>query len=482
MPLRAVLDRAGLKPEAREVVFFGADRGPEEVEFRTQKFSVEQQYGRSMTRDQVQSSDAFLAWGLNGEPLTRHQGSPLRLLVPGWYGMANVKFLAQIHAQEDAYLGKFQARHYRRLQGEVIDGETKWTERAITHMQPKSFLARVTRNGGTHKVLGVILNDGTPIKSIEVRVDEGPWRPAVTRSVDAREIFVEAVHLRLERRHTGRTHARVARHRRQRQSAADARRAREQEDVPRGQLAVSEKDHDYRSVGDDDTEERKRKTNKHACHARSLFLFRFSFFLYSSPRWRRSRRSSPMDSSKLPRVEMPELVKLFELKPGMTVADVGAGFGAWTMEFAKVVGPTGRVYATDIGAAQLAALRDAANKHANVTVVEGAPQSTNLPPQCCDAILIRDAYHHLTQPDAIVKSLAAALKPGGRLAVIDFPPRPKSEVPSGVPADRLGHGVPSRGVRARSRRACSRTCARSRHGPEQPASVAFLVLFRKSAP
>ena len=116
VPLRAVIDRAGgLRPQAREIVFFGADRGPEEVEFRTQKFSVEQQYGRSMTREQLVSSDAFLAWGLNGEPLTRHQGSPLRLLVPGWYGMANVKWLAHVHAQEDAYLGKFQARHYRTL-------------------------------------------------------------------------------------------------------------------------------------------------------------------------------------------------------------------------------------------------------------------------------------------------------------------------------------------------------------------------------
>ena len=179
VPLRAVLDRGGLRAQAREIVFFGADRGEEEVEFRTQKFKVEQQYGRSMTREQVLGSDAFLAYALNGEPLTRHQGSPLRLLVPGWYGMANVKFLAQIHAQEDAYLGKFQARWYRTLRGEMIDGETKWTEAAISQMQLKSFLARVTRNASGYTMLGVILNDGTPLKSVEVRVDDGPWRPAV---------------------------------------------------------------------------------------------------------------------------------------------------------------------------------------------------------------------------------------------------------------------------------------------------------------
>jgi DMSO/TMAO reductase YedYZ molybdopterin-dependent catalytic subunit len=178
VPLRAVLDRAGLKAQVRELVFFGADRGQEEVEFRTQKFQVEQQYGRSLTREQALTSDAFLAWGLNGEPLTRHQGSPLRLLVPGWYGMANVKFLAQIHAQEDAYLGKFQARHYRTLRGETIDGEVKWTEAAITQMQVKSFLARVTRSGSRYTVLGVALHDGTPLKAVEVRIDDGPWQPA----------------------------------------------------------------------------------------------------------------------------------------------------------------------------------------------------------------------------------------------------------------------------------------------------------------
>jgi DMSO/TMAO reductase YedYZ molybdopterin-dependent catalytic subunit len=178
VPLRAVLEQAGVKAQAREIVFFGADHGEEEVEFRTQKYKVDQQYGRSLSRDQALSAEPFLAYALNGEPLTRHQGSPLRLIVPGWYGAPNVKWLSQIHAQEEQYLGKYQARWYRTLRGEMIDGEMKWKEAAITRMQLKSFIARVTNDGSRHKVLGVVLHDGTPIKSVEVKVDDGPWQPA----------------------------------------------------------------------------------------------------------------------------------------------------------------------------------------------------------------------------------------------------------------------------------------------------------------
>ena len=178
VPLRAVLDRVGVKPQAREFVFFGADHAEEEVEFREQKFKVEQQFGRSLSREKALSPEPFLAYALNGESLTRHQGSPLRLIVPGWYGVANVKWLSQIHLQEEEYLGKFQARWYRTLKGEMIGGEMKWIEAAVTRMQLKSFIARVTRDASRYKVLGVVLNDGTPLKSIEVRVDDGPWQPA----------------------------------------------------------------------------------------------------------------------------------------------------------------------------------------------------------------------------------------------------------------------------------------------------------------
>jgi len=178
VPLKAVLESAGVKPAAREFVFFGADHGEEEVEWRTQKFKLDVPFGRSLNREKAMSPDPFLAWSLNGEPLTRHQGSPLRLLVPGWYGVSNVKWLSQIHIQEDAYTGKYQSRWYRTIRGEMIDGEMKYMETAVTHMNLKSFIARVSKDGSRYKVLGVVLNDGTPIKSVEVKVDEGPWQPA----------------------------------------------------------------------------------------------------------------------------------------------------------------------------------------------------------------------------------------------------------------------------------------------------------------
>jgi ubiquinone/menaquinone biosynthesis C-methylase UbiE len=180
-------------------------------------------------------------------------------------------------------------------------------------------------------------------------------------------------------------------------------------------------------------------------------------------------------------LEIPELAKLLNLKPGMTIADVGAGFGAWTIRFARFVGPSGRVYASDVGEKQLAWLREYVKKEgtANVTVIEGAPASTNLPANCCDAILIRDAYHHLTEPEKIVASMAAALKPGGRLAVIDFPPRANSEVPTGVAANRGGHGVPPEVVEREIGAVLKHVQTIPKWMPaSEPASL-FLVLFQK---
>jgi ubiquinone/menaquinone biosynthesis C-methylase UbiE len=179
--------------------------------------------------------------------------------------------------------------------------------------------------------------------------------------------------------------------------------------------------------------------------------------------------------------EVPELVKLFELKPGMTIADIGAGFGAWTVQFAKIVGPNGHVYATDIGAAQLEALREYVKKEglSNVTVLEGKVDSTSLPASCCDAILIRDAFHHFTQPEPMIKSIAASLKPSGRLAIIDFPPRPKSTVPEGVPANRGGHGVPTDVIEKEVGTLLTHVQTMPKWMPDAQPSDLFLVLFQK---
>jgi DMSO/TMAO reductase YedYZ molybdopterin-dependent catalytic subunit len=172
------LSNAGVKSTGREVVFFGADHGEEEVEWRTQKFKVDQQFGRSLSREDALSAGPFLAHALNGEPLTINQGFPLRLVMPGWYGVANVKWLSQIHVQHERYLGKFQARWYRTMRAETIGGEVKYKEASVERMRVKSAIARITRNGSSHRVLGFILHDGTPIKSVEVKVDDGAWQPA----------------------------------------------------------------------------------------------------------------------------------------------------------------------------------------------------------------------------------------------------------------------------------------------------------------
>lgn len=98
--------------------------------------------------------------------------------------------------------------------------------------------------------------------------------------------------------------------------------------------------------------------------------------------------------------DVSKLAVVLEAERGMTVADVGAGGGAMTVVMARRLGSTGRVYATDIAPAQLVELRELVSRERleNVVVLEGAEHSTNLPTACCDAIFLRDVYHHLTHP------------------------------------------------------------------------------------
>ena len=122
--------------------------------------------------------------------------------------------------------------------------------------------------------------------------------------------------------------------------------------------------------------------------------------------------------------EMSRLRNELPLKAGAVVADVGAGKGELTFALAKEVGPTGRVFSTDIDPQRVQRLREAvaAGKLGNVTVIEAKSSETGLPASCCDAIVLRRVYHHVTEPAATNASLLRALRAGGLLAVIDIPP------------------------------------------------------------
>lgn len=155
--------------------------------------------------------------------------------------------------------------------------------------------------------------------------------------------------------------------------------------------------------------------------------------------------SASQDPQELKQAEadVPQLAQVLGLEPGMAVADVGAGGGAMTLVMARWIGPDGRVYSNDVNKAAVQSIRQAADRAhlRNVVTVVGSQTSANLPKACCDAIWLRDVYHHLTNPAAEDSSVFQSLKPGGRLAVIDFKPMPGSKPPPNVPADRTGHGI-----------------------------------------
>ena len=120
--------------------------------------------------------------------------------------------------------------------------------------------------------------------------------------------------------------------------------------------------------------------------------------------------------------EVERLCALLRIEPGDTVAEIGAGNGWLSVAVAERVTSDGRVLATELSADRRDDIRDAVAGAGldNVTVVEAGVQSTNLDAGCCDALFMRRVYHHLSDPRAINSSLYAALRPGGRLAIIDF--------------------------------------------------------------
>jgi ubiquinone/menaquinone biosynthesis C-methylase UbiE len=147
---------------------------------------------------------------------------------------------------------------------------------------------------------------------------------------------------------------------------------------------------------------------------------------YGTPSSRERIASGLQSTSRDARQKPKELIAALGIRPGMTVADVGSGGGYMLPYLAAAVGPNGRVYAEDVYPDFLEAAKKHAAQHGNITYVLGEEKSALLPPESQDLILVLDAYHHFNYPEAMLASLRQALKPDGRLAIIEYHRNEKS--------------------------------------------------------
>jgi DMSO/TMAO reductase YedYZ molybdopterin-dependent catalytic subunit len=172
-PLAPILQEAGVLDGGIEVVFWGTDQGeitrPDDVKFR-------QNFARSMSLGDAMDPKNILCYEMNGAALPPPNGSPLRLIAPGWYGIANVKWLKKIEVRDRRFESRFMGRDYVTLREEDHNGETVWVETSVGRALLKSAPARVTQIGTDYRIIGAAW--GAPIDRVEVKIDNGPWTAA----------------------------------------------------------------------------------------------------------------------------------------------------------------------------------------------------------------------------------------------------------------------------------------------------------------
>jgi DMSO/TMAO reductase YedYZ molybdopterin-dependent catalytic subunit len=175
--LAPILKECGLRPEAREVAFFGMDLE------RERDAPAASAHGRSLSVQDALDPDTMLAYAVNGSPLSPEHGFPLRLIVPGWYGMTQIKWLNRIEVLDRRYEGSHMARNYHTLrEAGTVDAGTV-LETSISKTRLKSVIARVTRRrdakgGYAYRISGAAWGGPSALKAVEVRVDESAWRAA----------------------------------------------------------------------------------------------------------------------------------------------------------------------------------------------------------------------------------------------------------------------------------------------------------------
>jgi DMSO/TMAO reductase YedYZ molybdopterin-dependent catalytic subunit len=170
--LAPLLQEAGILDRGKEIVFYAHDVGKQKV----RDMDLTTPFARGMSVSEAMGPANLLCYEMNGQPLDAGHGAPLRLLTPGWYGVANVKWLDRIEVIDSRFAGHFMARDYVTIREEQRDGQPLWTETVVGKVLLKSAPARVTRKDGKYRIAGAAW--GGPIASVEVKVDGGPWMPA----------------------------------------------------------------------------------------------------------------------------------------------------------------------------------------------------------------------------------------------------------------------------------------------------------------
>jgi DMSO/TMAO reductase YedYZ molybdopterin-dependent catalytic subunit len=171
VPLAPLLKEAGIKSAAVELAFWAADKGKEKIKNN----EVEQNFARTLSIADATRDDILLCHTLNGQPLPQSHGAPVRLIVPGYYGIAWVKWLTRIEARERRLMNRFTARDYVTLRGEKQGEQVVWKESSVGPMNPKSIVARVVkRKDGTLVISGAAWSQES-IKSVELQIDNRPW-------------------------------------------------------------------------------------------------------------------------------------------------------------------------------------------------------------------------------------------------------------------------------------------------------------------
>ncbi len=180
-PLAPILKEVGVKPDGIEVVFFSADQGREKI--RDNEYP--QSFARSLALTDAMSETVLLAYAMNGEPLTQAHGAPVRLIVPGWYAVAWVKWLSRIELHDRRFMGRFMGRDYVTIRGEQVGDKVVWRETSVSRLNPKSIIAEVVRKKDHMlRVSGAAWTDLTGVKAVEVQVDAGAWMPAELEKKD----------------------------------------------------------------------------------------------------------------------------------------------------------------------------------------------------------------------------------------------------------------------------------------------------------